>query len=193
MTIYAAAVEAVDGRRAVRSHLQRTAVPGPVTLVAVGKAAQSMALGAHDVLDREFIEGDADEAGERLARLVLTGPAGVQVWGGETTVVLPPESGRGGRNQHLALAAATVLSGGQDCLFLSAGTDGTDGPTGDAGALVDADTLKRAETEGFDPARTLRSADAGSLLEATGDLIRTGPTGTNVMDLMLGLKVDAHG
>ena len=107
----------------------------------------------------------------------------------ETTVRLPESPGRGGRNQHLALAAAREIAGRDNAYFLAAGTDGTDGPTEDAGALVDGGTLERGSAKGFDAERSLQAADAGSFLAASGDLVRTGPTGTNVMDLMLGLKV----
>jgi hydroxypyruvate reductase len=114
----------------------------------------------------------------------------VTIWGGETTVQLPPAPGVGGRNQHLALAAACVLAGSDSCYLLAAGTDGSDGPTEDAGALVDGCTLQRAALEGFDAESSLAAANAGPLLEASGDLIATGPTGTNVMDLVIGLKSD---
>ena len=73
-------------------------------------------------------------------------------------------------------------------LFLAAGTDGTDGPGEDAGALVDGATVRRGQDAGLDAEQALALADAGTFLEASGDLLRTGPTGTNVMDLMLGLK-----
>jgi hydroxypyruvate reductase len=142
---------------------------------------------------RDLVGGGAAAAGRRLAGALRDGAPGFHVWGGETTVVLPPSPGRGGRNQHLALAAATEIAGHRDCLFLSAGTDGTDGPTDDAGALVDGETCARAAAAGLDPHAALAGADAGTLLAATGDLIRTGPTGTNVMDLMLGLKLGGGG
>jgi hydroxypyruvate reductase len=87
------------------------------------------------------------------------------------------------------LAAAQALTGRDDTFLLAAGSDGTDGPTPDAGALVDGGTIERGSDGGFDAEAALAQADAGSFLEASGDLIRTGPTGTNVMDLMLGLKV----
>ncbi len=135
-----------------------------------------------------FVEGDAAATGHRLAEELLQGPEGVTIWGGETTVELPPQPGRGGRNQHLALAAAIRLAGSRNCYLLSAGTDGTDGPTEDAGALVDGGSLQRGAQEGLDAERCLAAADAGAFLEASGDLITTGPTGTNVMDLIIGLK-----
>jgi hydroxypyruvate reductase len=121
--------------------------------------------------------------------LLDAGP-GVRLWGGETTVVLPPQPGQGGRNQHLALAAALALRGRQDILLLAAGTDGNDGNTQAAGAIVDGGTVARAAAAGRDAARALREADAGGCLAAAGDLLVTGPTGTNVTDLAIGLKLD---
>ena len=93
-----------------------------------------------------------------------------------------------GRNQHLALAAAGVLAGRNDVCLLAIGTDGSDGPTEDAGALVDGGTLRRGELSGLDAAEQLRRADSGAFLEASGDLISTGPTGTNVRDLVIAWK-----
>jgi len=146
-------------------------------------------LGYHAALQQEFITGDSIAAGSRLATQLLASPRGeIQIWGGETSLVLPPHPGRGGRNQSLALAAAQVLAGHKDVWFLSAGTDGSDGPGLDAGALVDGGTIARGAQEGYKAASALAAADAGSFLEASGDLIQTGPTGTNVMDLMIGLR-----
>lgn len=157
------------------------------------------ALGAADALAQERgwrsvvhasrIAGDAAACGARLARQLLAADSGVvQIWGGESTVVLPPSPGRGGRNQSLALAAALELRGRDDAVLLAAGSDGSDGPTDDAGALVDGQTVERGETAGLDADTALVHADAGTFLEASGDLIQTGPTGTNVMDLALGLR-----
>ena len=147
-------------------------------------------LGYQAMLETGFISGDALEAGARLAKKLLRSePGTVHIWGGETTIRLPESPGRGGRNQSLALAAAMMLRGHDDAWFLSAGTDGTDGPTDDAGALVDGGTIARGEQSGLNAEQVLARADAGSFLEASGDLIQTGPTGTNVMDVMLGLKV----
>jgi len=146
-------------------------------------------LGYRVTLHPEFLDGDTLVTGARLAQALLTAPAGeVQVWGGETTLKLPPHPGLGGRNQSLALAAALALSGQENIWFLSAGTDGTDGPTSDAGALVDGGTIIRGEAEGLSARKALATADAGKFLEASGDLIQTGATGTNVMDIMLGLR-----
>lgn len=135
----------------------------------------------------EFMEGDATGTAVRLARELLEGPAGLHVWGGETTVVLPPDPGAGGRNQHLALSAARILDGHPGVCLLSGGTDGTDGPGEDAGAAVDGATLRRGGSAGLDAEASLAAADSGRFLAASGDLLHTGPTGTNVMDLVLGL------
>jgi len=136
----------------------------------------------------EPLADDAALTATRLVSEVMAGPPGLYLWGGETTVTLPAAPGRGGRNQHLALAAARALAGRDDICLLSVGTDGSDGPTEDAGALVDGGTLARAALHGFDAADCLARADAGSLLEASDDLINTGPTGTNVTDLVIALK-----
>lgn len=153
-------------------------------------ADAATALGYRVAIEPEFVAGDAVEAGTRLARRLLESGAGVvHLWGGETTVQLPPQPGRGGRNQSVALSAARALQDRKDVWFLAAGTDGSDGPTEDAGALVDGATVARGEAHGFDADTALAKADAGAFLEASGDLIHTGPTGTNVMDLMLGLRM----
>lgn len=153
---------------------------------AVAAAAQAMGLKMH--LHPLLPAMDAAECGRALARALLGGDPGVHVWGGETTVKLPENPGRGGRCQHLALAAAQVLSGHEDAWLLAAGTDGNDGVSDDAGALVDGGSLARGEEGGYDALACLKQADAGMFLEASGDLIHTGPTGTNVMDLIIGYK-----
>lgn len=89
--------------------------------------------------------------------------------------------------QTLALAAASVMAD-TPCCLLAAGTDGADGPGEDAGAVIDGGTLQRGMANGDDPVTALAAADAGHFLAASGDLIQTGPTGTNVMDLVIGLK-----
>ena len=136
----------------------------------------------------ELLEADAGEVAVALVKELDDLPSGVHIWGGETTVQLPPKPGRGGRNQHLALVVAQQLAGRDALWLLAAGTDGTDGPTADAGALVDGGTIERGETEGLDAKDCLLRADAGTFLEASGDLLHTGPTGTNVMDLVLAWK-----
>ncbi|MDZ7752723.1 MAG: DUF4147 domain-containing protein [Gammaproteobacteria bacterium] len=145
---------------------------------------RAVASGLEVHLHEEFLEGDAVSLGHEL----LSAPPaarGLHLWGGETTVRLPPRPGRGGRCQALALAAARAGAGRDDWCLLAAGTDGSDGPGGDAGALVDGNTVARGELAGFDAAGSLATADAGTFLEASGDLLHTGPTGTNVMDLVM--------
>ena len=151
-------------------------------------AEAARALGYETQVSHAFINATAENAGRRLALELMDSLPGVYIWGGEPSVRLPERPGRGGRNQHLALAAACVIEGSDDLLFLSAGTDGSDGPGEDAGALVDGGTIGRGRRQGFDAEQVLTDADSGSLLAASGDLIHTGPTGTNVMDLMIGLR-----
>ncbi|RMG57456.1 MAG: DUF4147 domain-containing protein [Gammaproteobacteria bacterium] len=137
----------------------------------------------------EFVQGDAAEAGRRMAEWLRDeAPSGLHLWHGEPTVQLPEHPGQGGRCQHLALSAAVVLEGHNDVLLLAAATDGGDGSSSDAGALVDGATIARGRAEGLDPLHALQTADSGRFLAASGDLVNTGPTGTNVMDLFIALK-----
>lgn len=135
--------------------------------------------------------GDAGRLAVQFTHELALGQVQVRVWGGESTVRLPAHPGRGGRNQHLALSAARLIAGYPELMLLAAGTDGTDGTTDDAGAVVDADTCGRIALMGLDPDDCLRRADSGTALEAAGALLRTGPTGTNVADLVIGLKLPA--
>ncbi|WP_210424776.1 DUF4147 domain-containing protein [Marichromatium bheemlicum] len=170
--------------------------PGPeIELVATAAHARAAALahararGLATWAQPQPLAGDAAGAGAHLAaRLAATTAPGLYLWSGETTVTLPPRPGRGGRNQHLALAAAIALDGRTDVTLLSAGSDGNDGPTEEAGALIDGASCTRARRLGLDPGQYLAAADAGTLLAATGELLRTGPTGTNVMDLVMARK-----
>ena len=93
--------------------------------------------------------------------------------------------GRGGRCQEFALAAALEMDGADGLVALAAGTDGTDGPTDAAGGIVDGQTAGRARALGLDPRARLDDNDANSLLAAVGDLVVTGPTNTNLLDLYL--------
>jgi glycerate 2-kinase len=155
-------------------------------------AMQAVALSAVDLRtaigDKRFA-GDADRLAVRLIHELCLGAAQVCVWGGESVVRLPVNPGRGGRNQHLALAAARLIAGQDDLLFLAAGTDGSDGPTDDAGALVDGESCGRVTVAGLDVEHSLLTADSQRALAAAGDLIHTGPTGTNVGDLAIGLNL----
>ena len=153
-------------------------------------AAVLRATGVDVVEHPGLLEGDAIDVGRRIGVEIAGASPRVHVWASETTVVLPLHPGRGGRCQSLALAAALEISERTGTFVLAAGTDGTDGPGEDAGALVDAGTVARGIASGRDPAVSLGRADAGTFLEASGDLIHTGPTGTNVMDLVVAMRLD---
>jgi hydroxypyruvate reductase len=104
--------------------------------------------------------------------------------GGETTVTLRGH-GKGGRNQEFVLAAALDIAGLERVVVYSAGTDGTDGPTEAAGAVADGQTVFRARACSLEPAQFLRRNNSYHFFAALGDLVITGPTGTNVMDIHL--------
>jgi len=114
-------------------------------------------------------------------------PPGLYIWAGESTLELPANPGRGGRNQHLAALLAKEIRG-LDIRALCCATDGTDGPTADAGGYVDGQTMARMQAAGIDLDDYLARADCGNALEKAGALFTTGPTGTNVMDLVIAEK-----
>lgn len=151
--------------------------------------AAAQAAGEPAALCAPRFSGDAAELARHCVDQLRAAAPGLMVWGGESTVRLPPRPGRGGRNQHLALAAAMALAGNEELFLLAAGTDGSDGNTDDAGALVDAASCARMLEQGVDPAAALAAADSAHALAESCDLIHTGPTGTNVGDLILGLKL----
>jgi hydroxypyruvate reductase len=150
-------------------------------------AAQAMGLDAWR--DTQAFEGSAERLAVRFAHELHMNPHQVRIWGGESVVSLPENPGRGGRNQHLALAAARIIAGHDNLTLLVAGTDGTDGVTSDAGGLVDGETCSRVALGALDVQKCLDTADSGAALAASGDLIHTGPTGTNVGDIVIGLKL----
>jgi hydroxypyruvate reductase len=151
----------------------------------VGVEAAIRADGRTPVRVTEALRGEAREVGVRLAALAraTTQIGTCLVAGGETTVTVRGD-GRGGRSQELALAAALALEGSPVAL-LAAGTDGTDGPTDAAGAIIDGETLERARSQGIDASDCLERNDAHSFFSKVGGLVETGPTGTNVMDLVI--------
>jgi glycerate 2-kinase len=156
---------------------------------AVRAAADSAhAFGLHVDSGGARFEGDAAGVADRvLSALRASGSDGL-VWGGESTVTLPANHGRGGRNTHLALAFARRLRAADPWMLLAVGTDGTDGPTVDAGAIVDAGTVERATLGGCDVERAWLAFDSGTALEASEDLVHTGPTGTNVGDILIAIR-----
>lgn len=131
------------------------------------------------------LRGEARDAGRRLAALGISmAPSGpvCAIAGGETAVVVRG-TGRGGRNQELALAAALELAGNREIAVLAAGTDGIDGPTDAAGAYADGETVARGTERGVDARAALANNDSHNFFSREGGVLRTGPTGTNVMDL----------
>jgi glycerate 2-kinase len=156
-------------------------------------AGRARALGLSVRVDPEPLVGEAATAGVRIAERLRAAAGGhaprCLILGGETTVTMAPtSSGIGGRSQELALAAARILDGGSPALaLLAAGTDGRDGPTDAAGAVVDAGTWRAIAAAGRDPARDLQRHDAYPALAAANALLKTGPTGTNVMDIVIAL------
>ncbi|RKZ59369.1 MAG: hydroxypyruvate reductase [Gammaproteobacteria bacterium] len=133
----------------------------------------------------EFIEGDACQAAERLYKLLKDAEPGIHVLGGETTVKLPESPGIGGRNQTLALAFARLIADDPDLHLLAAGTDGVDGNSSCAGAVVSKYTSIKAGKMGFDINAEIEKANAGLLLMATDDLVNGDNSNTNVMDIII--------
>jgi hydroxypyruvate reductase len=151
---------------------------------------QAKALGYHTVILSSSMQGETREVAivhseilrEILNNRGLLRRSACLLSGGETTVTVAGK-GKGGRNQEFALAAAVNLDAEKNWAVLSGGTDGTDGPTDAAGAFADGTSLARAGRLGVSANERLAENDAYPFFDALGDLIRTGPTGTNVMDL----------
>lgn len=203
---------------AVRRHLERgasgnlpeTPKPGEAIFararhVLVGSNHQAVeaardcaeSLGYHPLILTTALQGEAREVAQLYPALAyeilkhnrpVPSPACILA-GGEPTVTVRG-SGKGGRNQELALAALTGLSGKQVSVLAAVGTDGTDGPTDAAGAIVDDASLTRAQEAGLDWRTYLKNNDAYTFFATLGDLIKTGPTQTNVMDVHI-LLVEA--
>ena len=178
------------GERCFETHYPLIVGNNRQCLDAAGAAAR--ARGYHTLVLSSLIEGETRHVARvhaALGREVLASgqPApspACLVSGGETTVTLIG-NGRGGRNQEFALAAALGIEGAREVVVLSAGTDGTDGPTDAAGAIADGHTAARARALGMDPRGHLAENDAYPFFQRLGDLVMTGPTRTNVMDLHL--------
>ncbi|HEV2132529.1 MAG TPA: glycerate kinase [Longimicrobiaceae bacterium] len=159
-----------------------------------GAAREARELGLEARIVTDALEGEARDAAAEIVRQALRareeaapGAAPLALlWGGETTVTVQGE-GSGGRSQELALAAATLLEGEEGILLAALGTDGTDGPTDAAGGVVDGGTLARGQEQGLDARDHLARNDAYTFLQAAADLLVTGPTGTNVNDVVLAL------
>ncbi len=191
-------------RRGLRGELPETPKPGDPALARVQNVivasnrqaaeaglARARELGMEAQLLSTYIEGEAREVGRVFAgigRELVTHqqplrPPACVVAGGETTVTVRGE-GLGGRNQELALGAAFGLDGLRDVVVAGLATDGTDGPTDAAGAMVDGASLQRARELGLDPYAYLANNDSYHFFDHLGELLRTGPTNTNVNDLV---------
>jgi hydroxypyruvate reductase/glycerate 2-kinase len=154
---------------------------------------EALSLGLEAEMISTDIRGEAREAGKWLAgkaieikRAKAQGHSNAKclVSGGETTVTVKGK-GKGGRNTELALGFALDIEGIEGITLLSAGTDGNDGPTDAAGAIVDGNTIIKARNLGLDPVECLNNNDSYNFFKQTGSLLITGPTGTNVMDIQI--------
>jgi hydroxypyruvate reductase len=160
-------------------------IVGNNALVTDAAVARATALGYRPVLLTRALEGEArDVARDLIARARALEPPACLVAAGETTVTVRG-TGKGGRCQELALAAALRVDGVSDVTVLAGGTDGTDGPTDAAGAVVDGTSLARMRAAGVDARAALEANDAHQALAAAGDLLVSGPTCTNLLDLYL--------
>jgi len=150
-------------------------------------AVKAQALGYKVKIMPEFLQGDASNEAKKCVKALQENKGMLCIWGGETTVKLPANAGKGGRNQHLALAAAIEMDGFDNAHLLAAGTDGSDGMTTATGAIVDALTVQYANQKNLNAREFLERADSNSFFKQTDGLITTGATGTNVMDLVIGI------
>ena len=198
-------------QRGVRGEIAETPKPGDPRLA---HAAFVLAGSRRDAMDGAAVEaqrlgyvvqrihpptlGDAATAGRAFveqaqATAARVGRPACVIAAGETTVALEGKTGAGGRNQEFALAAALAMAAAdargstrmKEVALASVGTDGIDGPTNAAGAIVDATTIARAQAMGLDASAALARHDSHPFFQALGDLVVTGPTGTNVGDLQV--------
>lgn len=166
-----------------------THLAGSVRDALAGAARAAEALGYRAEVVADNLEGEARDAAREIAALARRRrqehpEAQALLWGGETTVTVRGD-GRGGRNQELALALALEIDGEDGIVAASLGTDGVDGPTPAAGAIVDPGTVARGAEHGHDARDALHRNDSHTFFRATGEAVVTGPTGTNVNDVVL--------
>jgi len=188
---------ALEVAPAVLAHLQAAPtapqphVENPVVIVAdastaaEGALAAAVGLGIPARVMDTAVTGEAREVGGRLAASVAgqRSPS-MSIYAGETTVTVTGD-GWGGRNQEVALAAGIVLDGEHGSVIASLGTDGIDGPTPAAGGIADGGTVARGRVVGLDASASLAANDSGTYLGAVGGRLVSGPTGTNVGDVMV--------
>jgi len=171
-----------------------TEIIGSVSRVCEVAAERAKMLGYEPMIFTTTLDCEAREAGSFIAAIIrevvtnsrpLKKPCAL-IFGGET-VVHVRGNGKGGRNQELALAAATKIEGLREVVIASVGTDGTDGPTDAAGGIADGNTAQKLKKKGINIESALANNDSYHALDAVGNLIKTGPTGTNVNDLIIAL------
>lgn len=185
--------------------LTRNVIVGSIKQALAAAEATAQRIGYAAKTRTSELQGEAREAARMLAHSAIAAQAGLSpdervclLFGGETTVTVKG-AGKGGRNQELALAFALEIDGRASIYFLSAGTDGSDGPNDAAGAMVDGNLAARARQLGIDPARYLRDNDSYGFFQRYDTLVgesshfKTGPTGTNVMDVQIILLEPAEG
>jgi len=161
-----------------------------LAVIAANKKANSLGIEAIEL--KQPLIGEARSAGAQMGIKALelahsTLPGIILVGGGETTVAVKG-IGKGGRNLEIALASVELMAGMQDVVFATIATDGEDGPTDAAGAVVTGETFARGKSRGLLPGRYLDSNDSYTYFDAVGGLIKTGSTGTNVNDLFFLLR-----
>ncbi len=167
-------------------------IVGNVEKACQAAAAIAQEFGYNPTILTTTLHGEASEAAKFIASMALEvekhnrpiGKPAALIFGGETTVHVRG-NGVGGRNQELALAAAIEIQGMENIVIASVGTDGTDGPTDAAGGIVDGFTVDRMREKGIEPLKYLENNDSYNALKVSGDLLITGPTGTNVNDIVL--------
>jgi hydroxypyruvate reductase len=169
-----------------------TRIVGSISIACEAAKGAAEQLGYTSMILTTSLDCEAREAGTFLSAIAreisargrpMKRPCAI-ILGGET-VVLVKGKGFGGRNQELALSAACGIEGLEKIVIVSAATDGTDGPTDAAGGLVDGETMMRLRENGIDVEEVLNNNDSHHALELVGDLLKTGPTGTNVSDLIV--------
>lgn len=170
-----------DCHRALSKATSKVIASNQIARQRAAETAQSLGLEVKH--NDESLYEDVFKLAHEIGKRLKQADKGVYIWGGEPTVILPENPGRGGRNQALALAISEHLKGRDNITLLVAGTDGSDGPTNAAGGLVDGNTFQdvSAATD------ALKAADAGTYLEQHDGLFVTGPTNTNVMDLAIAI------
>ena len=167
-----------------------TLVVGSNRLGLEAAAREAREIGLRPRFSPRRLSGEAVEEGRRFARSAARlEPGQVLLAGGETTVKLARRHGRGGRNLEFALGAALTLEGEEGITVLAAGSDGIDGSSTAAGGLADGGTLSRARQRGLNASRALARHDTEAFFERLGDLVVTGPTGTNVTDWAMAVRL----